>query len=474
MLDHTEKLRFLGFIFKFVNCFGEVEEERNKAMSLKTEVDEDSKDLIYGVWSDDPSLQLESATKIRSILSQRDITCSSGIVIRSGVVPRLVQLLEKEDFPKLQYEAAWALTNIAADNPNVVVNNGAVPRLIELLASPKDYVCEQATWALSNVAGDSIFYRDLVLLSGVLMPLLRLLYKDTTVRIATWTLCNLCHGKPAPAFDQVKPALPALETLLHSDDDEVLKHACLALCHLSDGSEDGIQSVIEAGFVPKLVQILQHPSPVVLVPALRTIGTIIAGNNHQTQCVINCGALPIISNLLTGNYENNIKKLACWVISNITAGTTEQIHSVIDANLIPTLVNLAQNADFYLKKEAVWAILNVTLDGSHDQIKYMVKQSCIKPLCDILVCPDLRTILKCLDGLENILKAGEVEKNREDVNRYCELIEDAEGLEKIMKLQRHDNDEIYEKAFKILKTYWREEDDENNNLQGDDDMDFQL
>jgi len=43
------------------------------------------------------------------------------------------------------------------------------------------------------------------------------------------------------------------------------------------------------------------------------------------QCVINSGALPIISNMLTRNHENKIKKCACWVISNITAGTKEQI-----------------------------------------------------------------------------------------------------------------------------------------------------
>lgn len=44
------------------------------------------------------------------------------------------------------------------------------------------------------------------------------------------------------------------------------------------------------------------------------------------QCVINCGALPILSNVLTRNYEDNkIKKDACWTISNITAGTEEQI-----------------------------------------------------------------------------------------------------------------------------------------------------
>jgi hypothetical protein len=40
------------------------------------------------------------------------------------------------------------------------------------------------------------------------------------------------------------------------------------------------------------------------------------------------------------------------------------------------------------------------------------------------------------------------------------MIDDAEGLEKIENLQSHDNNEIYEKAVKILETYWLEEDDE--------------
>ncbi|KAI8023072.1 Importin subunit alpha-2 [Camellia lanceoleosa] len=40
------------------------------------------------------------------------------------------------------------------------------------------------------------------------------------------------------------------------------------------------------------------------------------------------------------------------------------------------------------------------------------------------------------------------------------MIDDADGLEKIENLQSHDNNEIYEKAVKILETYWLEEDDE--------------
>ena len=96
-------------------------------------------------------------------------------------------------------------------------------------------------------------------------------------------------------------------------------------------------------------------------------------------------------------------------------------------------------------------------------VRYLVSQQCIKPLCDLLICPDARIVTVCLEGLENILKVGEAEKNlgnSGEVNLYAQMIDDAEGLEKIENLQSHDNTEIYEKAVKILETYWLEEDDE--------------
>lgn len=56
---------------------------------------------------------------------------------------------------------------------------------------------------------------------------------------------------------QTKPALPALERLVHSNDEEVLTDACWALSYLSDGTNDKIQAVIEAGVCPRLVELLQ-------------------------------------------------------------------------------------------------------------------------------------------------------------------------------------------------------------------------
>lgn len=62
------------------------------------------------------------------------------------------------------------------------------------------------------------------------------------------------------------------------------------------------------------------------------------------------------------------------------------------------------------------------------------------------------------------MKVGEAEKNlgtTGDVNVYAQMIDEAEGLEKIENLQSHDNTEIYEKAVKILETYWLEEEEDD-------------
>ncbi|MBA0759992.1 hypothetical protein Gotri_022793 [Gossypium trilobum] len=424
--------------------------------------------MVGGVWSDDKNAQLEATTQFRKLLS---IERSPPIneVVQAGVVPRFVEFLNGDDFPQLQFEAAWALTNIASgtsDNTRVVIDHGAVPIFVKLLGSPTDDVREQAVWALGNVAGDSPKCRDLVLGHGALVPLLAQFNehaKLSMLRNATWTLSNFCRGKPQPSFEQTKPALPALERLINSNDEEVLTDACWALSYLSDGTNDKIQAVIEAGVCPRLIELLLHPSPTVLIPALRTVGNIVTGDDMQTQCIIGHQALPCLLNLLTNTYKKSIKKEACWTISNITAGNVDQIQAVIEAGIIAPLVHLLQNAEFEIKKEAAWAISNATSGGTHEQIKFLVSQGCIKPLCDLLNCPDPRIVTVCLEGLENILKVGEAEKNlghTGDVNLYAQLIDDAEGLEKIENLQSHDNNEIYEKAVKILETYWVEDEDE--------------
>jgi len=257
-----------------------------------------------------------------------------------------------------------------------------------------------------------------------------------------------------------------LSKLIHTNDDEVLIDACWALSYLSDGANEKIQAVIESGACRRLVELLTHNMASVQTPALRTVGNIVTGDDVQTQVIINCGALQALLTLLSSP-KDNIRKEACWTISNITAGTCVQIQGVIEANLFPPLINVLQNADFKSKKEACWAISNATSGGLNkpDQIKYLVSQGCIKPLCDILICMDNKIIQVALDGLENILKVGEMDKEfTNGVNQYGTFIEDCGGMEKIHNLQAHDNIDIYRKAYSIIDTYFADEDDDVEDL----------
>eukprot|EP01133_Synstelium_polycarpum_P015512 gene15512-18423_t len=333
--------------------------------------------LLGGLYSQVQSDLLASVTAIRKLLcAHATERYLAQTVVEGNVIPILVCLLSTGDHnPQLQFETSWILTLIASQQyTQACVAAGVVPHFIRLMSSPNSDVREQAVWGLGTIVADETDIRDHVLAQGVISSLLTLLARnDLTIsmtRNLTFTLSNLCRGKPLPEFDRVCPALPALSKLILSSDEAILIDALCALSSMSAEDSEQIQAVIDTGVCRHISKFLAHPSHKVRAPAIRIVGNIVTGDEEQTQHIIDSGAIPALASILKDpSTPRKDTREILWTISNISAGSAEQIKLIVKHGMIPLVVPYLIVQDEDLKKETGWIIGNMLALSSLSHIQ---------------------------------------------------------------------------------------------------------
>jgi len=96
---------------------------------------------------------------------------------------------------------------------------------------------------------------------------------------------------------------------------EVLSNASWALSYISEYIE-AVEIIIKNGILIKLVELIDQQNTSVLIPCLRILGNIVAGEDEYANQVLKTDAMNVFYKLLSHD-NSNIRKDTCWIYSNL-------------------------------------------------------------------------------------------------------------------------------------------------------------
>ena len=146
------------------------------------------------------------------------------------------------------------------------------------------------------------------------------------MRNASWTLSNLCRQRPIVDFEKISNCIPTLCQVILSNTDnvDIVSDSIQALSYISDHGEAATRLILSTNLTEFLMKLSMSADTTLQTPAVRIIGNCLSGSDEQTQFLIDRGILPLLLQL-TEHTRPGLRKEACWAISNITAGSASQV-----------------------------------------------------------------------------------------------------------------------------------------------------
>lgn len=384
--------------------------------AVSADTDIDLPKLIANLKSSSPTLQ--------SVKQVRQFVCSSDSPpppeITNQDVIHAIAKLTRHSNTDLLHEALWLLTNVsAADHTDVVVESGVVPTLIGLQEHYDPKIRHQAMWTLGNIAGDNTSYRDDLIEANILQGVALNVYNpenDAILKEGAWEIHNLVRGQQTSTwFGMLTPLLPILSHLLSSEDGGVIEEICWTIVDASDSKKQLLKDKLinlfqsAGGLIGRLHDLLSTSDSLsILLPTLKIFGNFCSGSSPIfTQRCLDLNITAVLPKFLN-HASKRMRREAAYLVSNIAAGEKAQVRSLLwcndGAKIVRTIVNIAKDDVFPVRKEAVFALCNICSDNDRREVEFCIENDCVRAMVGSLESNDVGLTVAILTSLDNILK----------------------------------------------------------------------
>ncbi|XP_042015853.1 importin subunit alpha-9-like isoform X2 [Salvia splendens] len=329
-------------------------------------------------------------------------------------------------------------------------------------------VAEQCAWALGNVAGEGEELRDVLLSQGALQPLARMMLpnKGSTVRTAAWALSNLIkgHAKAATELIRLDGVLDAILRHLKRGDEELATEVAWVVVYLTALSNVATSMLAKSDLLQILVgRLASSNSLELLIPVLRSLGNLVAGDSYVTDNVLVAGneitvrVIQVMIKCLSSEHRV-LKKESAWALSNVAAGSVEHKKLIHSSGAVSILIRLLSTSPFDIRKEVAYVLGNLCVAPSEsgrpvlivDHLVSLVGGGCLSGFTDLVRSADIEAARLGLQFLELVLRGmpnGEGPK----------LVEAEDGIEAMERFQFHENEELRSMANQLVDKYFGEE-----------------
>ena len=365
---------------------------------------------LLDIRSNDYQRELAGLINVRKLLS---IVSHPPIqeVINTNISPELISMAYSR--PKeFAFEVCWVLCNIGSGNgesTKYLIGINSLEFFNQIFDSDQNSfdLHDLIVWAVGNIAGESVCYRNIVLDSPICGKIIK--YSEvlpsslvSKFKNLTWTMNNLLKGNPRPWGEKVVAINQyLLKALLITDNEECLVSICWGLSYASEGYSDFegyTQAVLE-----RILSLYKHPNITVVVPSIRVLGNFISNCNQSWEMLSPLGLVDTIL-LMMKSEKLSIRRETIWIASNLCAETRDAVTAMINANIFTVAYNMIEHESEAVITEIIWMVVNTANCCSKPQAEEIYRIGWIQKLLKLF--RSVQKNIKCLilEGLTSLFR----------------------------------------------------------------------